>query len=157
VEGEGSNTVSINVSENFRYGVDIKPEFNVSQHINGIGILNSFKELFNAGSVGLKSGSENVYVYTLKGYNHIINLIIPFLQIYVQPYSGKTNEFNLFLEITTRCSQGHNVDKEKLIAMLEFIYAQGKIGKGKERKGTLSTEIINDKEGYFSRLNSTSL
>jgi hypothetical protein len=91
VKGEGSNTVSINVSENFRYGVDIKPEFNVSQHINGIGILNSFKELFNAGSVGLKSGSENVYVYTLKGYNHMINLIIPFLQIYVQPYSGKTN------------------------------------------------------------------
>jgi hypothetical protein len=31
-EGEGSNTVTINVAENFKYGVDIKPEFNVAQH-----------------------------------------------------------------------------------------------------------------------------
>lgn len=56
-EGEGSNTVSINVAKNFIYGVDIKPEFNVSQHVNGIEIFNSYKELFNAGSVVKKSGS----------------------------------------------------------------------------------------------------
>jgi hypothetical protein len=115
--------------------------------------------LFNAGTVNPKSGSENVYVYTIKGYNNMINLVIPFLQTYVQPYSGKTNEFNLFLEITTHCSQGHNVEKAKLIAMLEFIYAQGKIGKGKQRKRTLSAllEIINNKEDYFSSLKTTSL
>lgn len=157
VEGEGSNTVTINVSENFKYGVDIKPEFNVSQHVNGIGILNSFKDLFKAGSVVPKSGSSDIFVYKLRGYNNMLNLVIPFLQRYVQPYSGKVNEFNLFLEITSRCAQGHNVDKANLIAMLELIYASGKLGKGKERKRTLPEllEIINDKEGYFSKLHST--
>ena len=67
VEGEGSNTVSVTVNKKFKYGISIKPEFNVTLHKNGINILFSFKELFNAGSVVLKSGSEDVYVYTVKG------------------------------------------------------------------------------------------
>jgi hypothetical protein len=151
IEGEGSNTVTINVANNFKFGVDIKPEFNVSQHVNGIGILNSFKELFNAGSVVPKSGSENIYVYKIRGYNNMINLVIPFLLTYVQPFSGKTNEFNLFYEITNRCAQGHNGDKDKLIDMLNLIYTEGKLGKGKERKRTLEEliYIINNKKAYF--------
>jgi len=67
VEGEGSNTVSVTVNKNFKYGISIKPEFNVTQHKNGIDSLFSFKELFGAGSVLLKSGSEDVYVYAVKG------------------------------------------------------------------------------------------
>lgn len=154
VEGEGSNTVTINVSKNFLFGVDIKPEFNVAQHINGINILNSFKELFGAGSVRPKSGSENVYVYSIKGYKNMIELIIPFLLEYVQPFSCKVEEFNLFYEITNRCAKGHNGDKEKLIKMLELIYNKGKLGKGKERKRTLNELllIIEDKNTYFKNL-----
>ena len=32
VEGEGSNSVSISVSKTFKYGINIQPVFNVSQH-----------------------------------------------------------------------------------------------------------------------------
>ena len=42
VEGEGSNSVSISINRNFKYGVNIQPVFNVSQHKNGLNILNSF-------------------------------------------------------------------------------------------------------------------
>jgi LAGLIDADG endonuclease len=52
VEGEGSNSVSISVNKNFKYG---EPTFNVSQHENGLKFLNSFKELFGTGSVVEKS------------------------------------------------------------------------------------------------------
>lgn len=31
-EGEGSNSWSISISKNFKYGVNIQPVFNVSQH-----------------------------------------------------------------------------------------------------------------------------
>ena len=151
IEGEGSNTVTINVSENFKYGVDVKPEFNVAQHVNGISILNSLKELFGLGSVRPKSGSENVFVYSIKGYKNMLELVIPFLSVYVQPFSCKINEYNLFIEITNRCSKGHNVDKEKLINMLKLIYSKGKLGKGKDRKRTLDEllYIIENKELYF--------
>jgi hypothetical protein len=60
VEGEGSNSVAVSVGKEFKYGVNLQPIFNVSQHVNGINILYSFKELFEAGSVVKKSGSEDV-------------------------------------------------------------------------------------------------
>lgn len=63
--------------------------FNVSQHVNGITILNSFKDLFGVGSVVEKSGSPDIWVYTVKGYKQIIEHVIPFLETYVQPFSCK--------------------------------------------------------------------
>lgn len=35
VEGEGSNSVSVTINKNFKFGVNIQPVFNVSQHKNG--------------------------------------------------------------------------------------------------------------------------
>jgi hypothetical protein len=60
VEGEGSNSVSVSVNKNFKYGINIQPFFNVSQHKNGLEILNSYKDLFNSGSVVEKSGSPDI-------------------------------------------------------------------------------------------------
>jgi len=60
VEGEGSNSVSITVGRNFKFGVKLQPVFNVSQHVNGLPLLNSFKELFGVGSVLKKSGSPDI-------------------------------------------------------------------------------------------------
>nr|ARI44246.1 hypothetical protein [Lentinula edodes] len=89
VEGEGSNSVSISINRNFKFGVNIQPVFNVSQHKNGLDILYSFKELFKSGSVVEKSGSPDIFVYTLKGYKQIIQHVLPFLETYVQPFSCK--------------------------------------------------------------------
>jgi len=68
IEGAGSLTISIVKSDKATLGVFLQSEFNVSQHINGIKILNSFKNIFNnKGQVNKKSGSKNVWVYFLKG------------------------------------------------------------------------------------------
>ena len=55
VEGEGSNSVSISVSKTFKYGINIQPVFNVSQHENGLRLLESFKTYFGVGSVVKKN------------------------------------------------------------------------------------------------------
>lgn len=99
VEGEGSNSVSISINRNFKFGVNIQPVFNVSQHKNGLDILYSFKELFKSGSVVEKSGSPDIFVYTLKGYKQIIQHVLPFLETYVQPFSCKKEEFSIFKQI----------------------------------------------------------
>ena len=95
VEGEGSNSVAVSVGKEFKFGVNLQPIFNVSQHVNGINILYSFKELFGAGSVVKKSGSDDVWVYTIKGYKQIIELVLPFLETYVQPFSCKKDEYSV--------------------------------------------------------------
>jgi len=157
VEGEGSNTVSITVNKNFKYGISIKPEFNVTQHKNGIDLLFSFKELFGAGSVVLKSGSEDVYAYVVKGISIMTDKVIPFLVQYVQPFSGKKNEFELFEKIVQMSSEGGQSNKDTLIEMVKLIYEfdKNKVGKGKSRKRNLKEilEIIKDKNKYFDNIN----
>ena len=152
VEGEGSNSVSITVGRNFKFGVKLQPVFNVSQHVNGLPLLNSFKELFGVGSVLKKSGSPDIWVYTLKGYKQIIEHVIPFLDIYVQPFSCKTTEYQIFLQLVLNSKAGHQTQKETLIEMVKLAYTL--TGKGKNRKRPLEEilEIINDKEAYFSKL-----
>jgi LAGLIDADG DNA endonuclease family protein len=147
VEGEGSNSVAITVGKEFKFGVNLQPVFNVSQHVNGINILHSFKELFGAGSVVQKSGSEDVWVYTIKGYKQIIELVLPFLETYVQPYSCKKNEYAIFKKLVLDSAAGHQKQKDTLIEMVKLAYTLTGKGKGKSRKRTLPEvlEIINDK------------
>ena len=151
VEGEGSNSVSISVSKTFKYGINIQPVFNVSQHENGLRLLESFKTYFEVGSVVPKSGAPHVWVYTVKGYKHIIKHVIPFLETYVQPYSCKKHEYLLFKQLVLMSEVGGQKNKETLIEMVKKAYTL--IGKGKGRKRTLSEvlDIINDKEAYFKQ------
>ena len=149
VEGEGSMSVSISINKDFKYGVNIQPVFNVTQHKNGLETLNSFKELFGEGSIVQKSGSPDIYVYTLKGYKKIIKEVIPFLETYVIPFSCKTEEYSIFKQIVLESSEGKQRNKEDLIELVKLSY--NLVGKGKIRKRPLSEilEIINDKEAYF--------
>jgi hypothetical protein len=126
--------------------------FNVSQHVNGITILNSFKDLFGVGSVVEKSGSPDIRVYTVKGYKQIIEHVIPFLETYVQPFSCKKIEYDIFLKLVLNSQAGHQKQKETLIEMVKLAYTLS--GKGKNRKRPLEEilEIINDKEAYFNRI-----
>lgn len=151
VEGEGSNSVSISVSRSFKYGINIQPVFNVSQHENGLKLLEAFKTYFGVGSVVQKSGAPHVWVYTVKGYKHIIKHVIPFLETYVQPYSCKKHEYQLFKQLVLMSEAGGQKNKETLIEMVKIAYTL--IGKGKGRKRTLSEvlDIINDKEAYFKQ------
>ena len=153
VEGEGSNSVSISVGKLFKYGINMQPVFNVTQHENGLKILESFKLLFGVGSILQKSGSPHIWVYTVKGYKHIITHIIPFLEIYVQPFSCKKDEYNLFKQLVLMSADGNQKNKETLIEMVKIAYTL--IGKGKGRKRTLDEvlEIINDKDAYFNKFN----
>ena len=152
VEGEGSNSVSISINKDFKYGVNIQPVFNVSQHKNGLDILNSFKELFNCGSVVEKSGSPDIFVFTLKGYKQIIEHVLPFLETYVQPFSCKKEEYSVFKQIVLLSSICGQRDKDSLIEIVKLAYTLQ--GKGKNRKREISEilEIIENKTKYFSNI-----
>lgn len=149
VEGEGSNSVSISINKKFKFGINIQPVFNVTQHKNGIDLLYSFKELFNSGSVVVKSGSPDIYVYTLKGYKKIIKYVLPFLETYVQPFSCKKEEYLIFKQIVLDSSEGKQKDKQTLIEMVKLCYSLQ--GKGKNRKRELLEilEIIENKKIYL--------
>lgn len=134
IKGEGSLTISIVKSDKAPYGVFLEPEFNVSQHINGIKILNSFKTLFNnKGQVHKKSGSKNVWVYSLKGTSNLVNYLIPFYLKFVVIYSSKYNneKFNEFEIILNKLKEKSKLNKNEYIRLIKLIYALNPDGKGK--------------------------
>jgi LAGLIDADG endonuclease len=149
VEGEGSNSVSISINSNFKYGVNVQPVFNVTQHVNGLDILKSYKELFNCGSIVLKSGTDNIFVFTVKGYKQILEHIIPFLEVYVQPFSCKREEYLIFKQICILSSEGKQRDKDSLIEIVKLAYSMKGKGKGRKRELHEILEIIQNKESYF--------
>lgn len=155
-EGEGSASVSIRISSTFKFGVQLQPTFNVTQHENGLPILQSFKDLFESGYLVKKSGSDLVWVYTLKGYKNMIEKVIPFVDTYVSPFSCKRHEYDVFKEISLRLNSQEHLTQEGLIKLVELAYTYQ--GKGKFRKRTLNeiVEIIKDKDSFFLKESMTS-
>ena len=136
-EGEGSLTISIVKHDKATHGFLLQPEFNVAQHVNGLNILKNFKILFNnKGQIHKKSGSINVWVYTLKGINN--------LNDYLVPYSSKYNnkEFDKFIYILNKWKEKSKFEKEEFINIIKLVYDLNPDGKGKNRKRTLSDILL---------------
>jgi len=143
-EGEGSLSISIVKFDKAPHGIFLQPEFNVAQHYNGITILKSFKVLFNnKGQLHKKSGSDKVWVYSLKGIKNLNELIIPFFLSFVVPYSSKycEKEFNKYLFILNKLKEKSKYEKNEFISIIKLIYNLNPQGKGKKRKRTLA-EIL---------------
>jgi len=153
VEGEGSLSVSIILNFKYEFGVHLQPIFNVTQHVNGVSILNSFLKLFNdKGSLHLKSGAQNIWVYELKGTKNLITYVIPFFSNYVIPFSCKIVEYDNFKKIVLGLQNKEHLQKESLIELVKLAYSYS--GKGNNRKRTLNEvlSVIQDKETYFKNL-----
>ena len=149
-EGEGALLASLCKNDRVSNKFVIQPEFNVTQHVNGINILYSYKVLFNnLGTVHKKSGSEKVWVYSLKGIDNIENIVIPFFEKYVVPYSCKHNKkpFSEFCYIINKLfiNRKKTMDKKQFIELVKLTYKLNPQGKGKHRKRTLDEvlSIIN--------------
>lgn len=155
VEGEGSISVSVVVNKAAPFGVLLQPIFNVTQHINGISILEAFKVLFNRGNLHAKSGSPFVWVYELKGYKSLLTLAIPFYLTYVLSFGCKIPEFEMVHEVCLMMDRGEHKTKEGLAKMVTLAYSVQ--GKGKYRKRRLEEvlSIIQDKDAYFAKLASS--
>lgn len=146
IEGEGSLVISITKNPKLKYGFALQPEFNVTQHVSGINTLYSFKYLFNGlGGVYKKSGSDNVYVYTIKGSKNIVKTVLPFYTSYVMEYSSKykLNTFNDFSYVVNTLyeSNTQSMDKVKYISLIKLVYSFNPEGKGKQRKRKLEDLI----------------
>jgi len=155
-EGEGSVSASVKVHSDFRFGVNVQPEFGVTQHQNGKHILAEFKELFGGkGNLHLKPGTKHVWEYKLSGLTNLIDYVVPFYLKYVIPFSGKVKEFSIFLEILERKQRQEHFTQEGLIDMVKLAYTLNEEGKGKTRKRTLEEvlAIIRDKHAHFANPN----
>ena len=150
IEGEGSLVISIVKNDKLKFKLALQPEFNVVQHENGILVLYAFQTLFeDKGSVHQKSGSDKVWVYSIKGTENLIKYVLPFFNEYVALYSSKykTDILQTFTLVLTRLAESRKkpISKEEMVELIKLVYGFNPDGKGKQRKRTLqeTLDIVN--------------
>ena len=152
VEGEGTVCASIKLDSNpklKRPKIRVDLEFLVTQHYNGVHILNAFLILFDGnGHVRKKSGSDVCWDYRLKGLDNLWTYVVPFYQTYVLPFSGKRTEFNVFYQILLLQRDKAHLTKEGLIQIVKLAYTLNEEGKGSKRKRSLA-DVISIIEAQF--------
>jgi hypothetical protein len=121
IEGEGSLCISIKKHDSSRFGY-VKP------------ILNCAKDLFRSGNVFLKSGSKDVYVYSISSRRVIYEKVIPYFKKYVLPFSCKFTFFSTFLYIVKSLEDKKHYELTGFLELLELTYNLNPNSKDKTRK-----------------------
>ena len=73
--------------------VQLQPEISVTQLKRGLHILELYQKLFGCGSISPKSQSSDVIEDHVHNVKQIVEIVIPWIETYVLPSSGKTANF----------------------------------------------------------------
>lgn len=123
IEGEGSFNVCFKLNTNLRTGIDVVPEISVTQHVNGISVLQLLKATL--GGIGTevkpKEKNSNVYAYRITKLDELLNVAIPFLQKY-NPYSARKNEFNMVVTICEMKRNKQHLTDAGLLQIIDLVF-----------------------------------
>lgn len=96
--------------------------------------------MFNdLGNLKIKSGSNEVWVYSIKGTKNLKELVLPYFETYIVPFSSKHKASRRFKKIYKNywClynNLGQGLDKKQMIELVHLIYEMNPDSKGKSRK-----------------------
>lgn len=142
LEGEGSLSVSAKKSPSSQFGVYLDPEFNVTQHISGS--IHLFRCLchFRTGNIRYKSGSNATLIYRIDNRATLQQLIVPFYQQYVCPFSSVTKKrrFEQFCTLLDLFDQNAHADLNRFLYELGPIWDDLRMQKGQKNETFASLE-----------------
>lgn len=132
IEGEGSISISAKKNMCGRFGIDIDPNFNITQHINGVNHLYFALELFQTGRIRHKAGSNATLVFTIEPRRSLQEKVCPFIRKYVYPFSApaKQKRFDNFCNMLNLFDQNAHLDKVRVINELLPIWDSMRAQKG---------------------------
>lgn len=148
IEGKGSYSISI---KNRTKSIRIDPEFNISQHINGIVHLIACMNLFKTGNICLETGKRNIFVFKITNRRALKEKFVPYYKKYILPYTceQKKNNFQLFSLVLNLLEQKVHLNPEELaLKILPIVYKMD-VHKSKAQKWSLEslqTKILKTSE-----------
>jgi len=117
VEGEGSIHVSAKKQKNCKFGIEIDPEFSITQHSNGIETLLYALAYFKTGRIIYKHDSMATLVFRISNTQTIRDKVCPFYEKYVIPYAAyhRLKRYELFKRLIDALEQRKHLDKDSFI------------------------------------------
>jgi hypothetical protein len=136
VDGEGCFSVTIQKSKNVKLGVQVIPEFHVSQHQRRVEVLKAIKDKFGCGYI--KPNNPNnpkdlTSVYVVRNLADIRNKIVPFFKKYPL-YSSKQQDFEKFEKVVAEMIKGEHLKKEGMAKILKLSFSMNDNGRYRKLK-----------------------
>ena len=136
VDGEGCFSVTIQRSRNVKLGVQVIPEFHVSQHQDRSEVLEKIKEKFGCGYIkpnDQHNPSDLTSVYVVRNLADLRKKIVPFFLKYPL-ISSKQQDFLKFAEAVKMMSEGKHLEKSGLTRILRLAFSMNAGGKYRKLK-----------------------
>jgi hypothetical protein len=118
IEGEGSLSVGAKKNLTGKFKVYIDPEFNITQHINGIANLYLVLSYFKTGRLRHKTGSNATFVFTIDNRLTLEQKIVPFYESYLSSDFGtsvKKRRVWIFKALLNLFNEKAHFDLERML------------------------------------------
>ena len=136
VDGEGCFSITIQKSNNVKLGLQVIPEFHVSQHQNRTEVLEVIKRQLGCGYIKPNDPSnprDMTSVYVVRNITDLRDKVIPFFER--SPLiSIKRDDFKKFAHIVSLMREAAHLRKDGLIAILKIAYSMNFSGKYRKQK-----------------------
>lgn len=134
IEGEGSISIGAKKNDNAKFGVELDPLFNITQHINGVNHLYFALEVFKTGRIRYKAGSNATLVFIIEPRKSLQEKVCPFMEKYVYPLSSPTKQlrYKNFKKMLDLFDNNAHLDREKFINELLPIWDSMRMQRGYE-------------------------
>ena len=140
VDGEGRFRVAIQRSRWTRLGLQIIPEFHVSQNPNRAEVLKLIQEVLGCGYITQNHPGhwkDHSVVLVVRNRQDLIERVIPFFERFPLR-SSKQREFQVFAAIITSMERGEHLTKNGMTLMLQQACA---MNGGQYRRRTLQDHL----------------
>jgi LAGLIDADG endonuclease len=153
IEGEGS--ISIGAKKNIyaKFGVELDPVFNITQHINGVNHLYFALEVFQTGRIRYKSGSNATLAFIIEPRQSLQEKVCPFLEKYVYSLSSPTKQlrYQSFKKMLNLFDDNAHLDRERFIHELLPIWDSMRMQRGYEGETFQTLKEAQDFVRSFSK------
>lgn len=136
VDGEGSFHVAVQKSKNVRLGIQVIPEFHVSQNANRTFTLETIKKMLGCGYIKPNHRArinDRSNVLVVRNHNDLARKVVPFFKRY-SILSSKKYDFEKFEKIVLMIENKCHLQRNGLRKILKIAFSMNENGKYRKIK-----------------------
>ena len=118
VDGEGSFSVSVQRNRSCRIGLQLVPEFHVSQNDDRAKVLFIIRDRLGCGYIKPNSKNDHALVFVVRERRALLESVIPFFER-VPLLSPKQTDFDKFAQIVRAMARGEHGDRRGFETLLD--------------------------------------
>jgi len=135
IEGEGCFSVSFNLREKLKIGIETRPSFSISLGKRDLFLLKLIRNYFRCGGIRY-SRADRTYKYEVRSVIDLVKKIVVHFERY--PLCGaKKEDFEKFAQICKMVHTNLHLSKKYLPKIIELAYEMNPSGKRKYTKEKL--------------------